>query len=363
MAYIGKSPQQGNYVVLDTISTASQNTYNLLNGGVAFTPESANHMIVSLNGVIQAPNTAFSVSGSTITFLPSSGTLSSADTIDFIMVLGNVLDIGTPSDSTVTNAKTNFVSSSSSAGLSIKGDGTTSGTGGVLQLNCSYNSHGIKLESPAHSAGQSYTLKFPTGNVTAGKVLKVDSVTGSGATGVGQLSFGDGGGLVKLLDATISSAVSYYDIDSTYINSTYDSYEVEFVLRSSSDNDHLLTNVFVGGSIPSGNIYAWTVNSQGDSAVASSSASSGMRVSRYSVGNETGAFIGGRMRMKNVNSTSFPYFQTGQSVCYSYSNGVFYGMSFAGGLILANRADVVNGLRFYYGANIESGTIKVYGIT
>ena len=159
MAYIGKSPAIGNFVKLDAISTSSTNTYNLTLDSVAFTPESANHMLVSLNGVIQAPLTSFSVSGSTITFLPSSGTLSSSDSIDFIMVYGNVLDIGTPSDSTVTNAKTNFVSTSSSAGLQIKGDGTTDGT---LQLNCSQNSHGIKLKSPPHSASASYTLTFPT---------------------------------------------------------------------------------------------------------------------------------------------------------------------------------------------------------
>ena len=205
MSYIGKTPTVGNFVKLDAITTSSTNTYNLLNGGVAFTPESANHMIVSLNGVIQAPSTAFSVSGSTITFLPSSGTLSSSDVIDFILVLGNVLDIGTPSDSTVTNAKTNFISTSSNAGLSIKGDGTTSGTGGQLQLNCSNNSHGIKLESPAHSAGQSYTLKFPTGNVTAGKVLKVDSITGSGTTAVGQLAFGSAGGILQVKGTSTSS--------------------------------------------------------------------------------------------------------------------------------------------------------------
>ena len=184
MSYIGKSPQVGNYIKLDAITTSSTNTYNLLNGGVAFVPESALHMLVSLNGVIQAPLTAYSVSGSTITFLPSSGTLSSSDTIDFILVLGNTLDIGTPSDSTVTNAKTNFVSTSSSAGLSIKGDGTTDGT---LQLNCSQNSHGVKLASPAHSAGQSYTLTLPTGNLTAGNVLKISSISGSGTTAIGQL--------------------------------------------------------------------------------------------------------------------------------------------------------------------------------
>tara|TARA_A100001515_G_scaffold42762_1_gene33738 strand:+ start:84 stop:1067 length:984 start_codon:yes stop_codon:yes gene_type:complete len=190
MAYIGKEPAIGNFVKLDAISTSSTNTYNLTLDSVAFTPESANHMLVSLNGVIQAPLTSFSVSGSTITFLPSSGTLSSSDSIDFIMVYGNVLDIGTPSDSTVTNAKTNFVSTSSAAGLQIKGDSTTAGT---LQLNCEQNSHGVKLRSPAHSSGQSYTLTLPTGNVTADKFLKVASVSGSGTTGIGQLSFDDAG--------------------------------------------------------------------------------------------------------------------------------------------------------------------------
>ena len=206
MAYIGKTPTVGNFVKLDAITTSSTNTYNLLNGGVAFTPESANHMIVSLNGVIQAPSTAFSVSGSTITFLPSSGTLSSSDTIDFILVLGNVLDIGTPSDSTVTNAKTNFVTTSSAAGLQIKGDNTTAG---AIQLNCEQNSHGIKLQSPAHSANQSYTLKFPTGNVTADKVLRVESITGSGTTAVGQLAFG---GTATTLTEVATTSGTYQDI-------------------------------------------------------------------------------------------------------------------------------------------------------
>ena len=62
-----------------------------------------------------------------------------------------------------------------------------------IQLNCESNSHGIKLTSPAHSANQSYELKFPTGNVTADKFLKVASVSGSGTTGIGQLSFADAG--------------------------------------------------------------------------------------------------------------------------------------------------------------------------
>ena len=60
---------------------------------------------------------------------------------------------------------------------------------GSIQLNCENNSHGIQLMSPAHSAGQSYVVKFPTGNITAGTFLKVDSISGSGTTATGQLSF------------------------------------------------------------------------------------------------------------------------------------------------------------------------------
>ena len=184
----------GNFIKLDDISTSSTNSYTLQHNSVNFSPESALHMMVSLNGVIQSPNTAFTVSGSTITFLPSSGTLSSSDSIDFIMVYGNVLDVGvatTVSDASITKAKMNLISDSSSAGLTIKGDGGSEN--GTLQLNCSQNSHGVKISSPAHSSGQSYELILPTGNVTADKFLKVASVSGSGTTGVGQLSFADAG--------------------------------------------------------------------------------------------------------------------------------------------------------------------------
>ncbi len=71
--------------------------------------------------------------------------------------------------------------------VTIRGDTNP----GSIQLNCEQNSHGIKLTSPAHSANQSYELKFPTGNVTADRFLKVASVSGSGTTGIGQLSFSE----------------------------------------------------------------------------------------------------------------------------------------------------------------------------
>ncbi len=103
MAYIGKQPTVGNFQICDAISVVNgQAAYTMQVGSVNVIPQSANHMIVSLNGVIQKPNSSFTVSGSTITF---SSNLVTNDVIDFIQILGDVLDLGVPSDATVTTAK------------------------------------------------------------------------------------------------------------------------------------------------------------------------------------------------------------------------------------------------------------------
>jgi len=103
MAYIGREPQIGNYQICDAISVVNaQAAYTMQVSSVNVIPESVNHMIVSLNGVIQKPGSSYTISSSTITF---SSNLATGDSIDFIYLLGNVLDLGTPSDSTVTTAK------------------------------------------------------------------------------------------------------------------------------------------------------------------------------------------------------------------------------------------------------------------
>ena len=103
MAYIGTKPTIGNFQICDAISVVNgQAAYTMQVGSVNVIPQSANHMIVSLNGVIQKPGSSFTVSGSTITFASN---LATGDAIDFIQILGDVLDLGTPSDATVTAAK------------------------------------------------------------------------------------------------------------------------------------------------------------------------------------------------------------------------------------------------------------------
>jgi len=63
-----------------------------------------------------------------------------------------------------------------------RGDGSS--TDGQIQLNCSQNSHGVKIKSPPHSANASYTLTLPNDTGTNGYALTTD---GSGVTSWTQL--------------------------------------------------------------------------------------------------------------------------------------------------------------------------------
>jgi len=104
MSYIGKTPLVGNYQICDALTTSATADYTLQVGGVNVSPQTANAMIVSLNGVIQGPGASrgFTVSGSTISF---NSALTSSDVIDFIYIFGDVLDVGTPTDDSITTAK------------------------------------------------------------------------------------------------------------------------------------------------------------------------------------------------------------------------------------------------------------------
>ena len=53
--------------------------------------------------------------------------------------------------------------------LTALGDGSSAD--GKIILNCSQNTHGVKIQAPAHSAGQSYTLILPTSTGSANQVL------------------------------------------------------------------------------------------------------------------------------------------------------------------------------------------------
>ena len=80
-------------------------------------------------------------------------------------------------DDAVTVAKVNLISTSSVPSLEAKG--TSGSTSGYIQLNCSENSHGIKLLGPPHSAAANYTLTLPNNDGDANQFLQTN---GSGVT-------------------------------------------------------------------------------------------------------------------------------------------------------------------------------------
>ncbi len=381
MAYIGKIPATGNFVKLDAISVVNgQAGYTMQSGSANFTPESANHMLVSLNGVIQSPSTSFTVSGSTITFASN---LVTGDVIDFIMVYGNVLDIGTPSDDTVSTAKlqanavttakitdanittakiandavdkdkVNLISTSSSAGLEVKGDGTSDG---YLQLNCSQNSHGIKLKSPPHSASASYTLTFPNNDGNADQVLTTN--------GSGVLSFADAGGgtHVLLSTTTVSSGVANVDITSN-IDSTYKRYMFDVIGMKCTDDQNINIRVF-NSSIETASVYCqFSVDGN-----QTSSSVGGVATQDTGVGITLGLSVGGasvehlnsRVFLNNPSETTFHKLIEFSSTYQDSSANSSYTAGFGS----CKDPQAITGIRFYPSSGtISAGVIKLYGIT
>ena len=212
MAYIGREPQIGNFQVCDAISTVNdQAAYTMQVGGVNVSPETANHMLVSLNGILQQPNSSFTVSGSTITFASN---LVTGDVINFIQILGSVLDLGVPSDSTVSTVK-------------IVDDAVTlakmaSGTDGNI---ISYDASGNPVAVATGTDGQVLTS------------------TGAGSPPV----FEDaGGGAHTLLSTTTISNVAQVDIEAN-IDSTYSKYYFKLSkLKCQTDDAYLLSRLKVG---------------------------------------------------------------------------------------------------------------------
>ena len=83
MAYLGRGIENlSDRVVLDSLTASATASYTLQLNSVNFVPSSAESLTVSLNGVIQAPISSYTVSGSTLTF---SSALTSSDSIDFII--------------------------------------------------------------------------------------------------------------------------------------------------------------------------------------------------------------------------------------------------------------------------------------
>ena len=108
MAYLGRGLDKiSNIEVLDNITFDGSSSYSITKGSVAFTPNSAQSCLISIDGVVQATN--FTVNSSTIDFGVA---VPSTSTCNFFLHYGTGV-MTVPSDGSVTTAKlgSNAVSS------------------------------------------------------------------------------------------------------------------------------------------------------------------------------------------------------------------------------------------------------------
>jgi len=197
MPFIGTQPRAGAYSVLDSITVTATDTFNLTLDGSAYYPQSPNHLLVSINGSIQAPVNSFTINGSQIIF---SENLLATDVIDFILALGDVLSIGTPSDGTVTNSKIVSLDASKLTGALPAIDG--SALTGIDALPSQTGSNGYFLTTDGSTASWAEVDALPSQTGNNGYYLTTDGSTASWA----ELSVGaSAGGVIWENSTTISS--------------------------------------------------------------------------------------------------------------------------------------------------------------
>lgn len=106
MAYLGQSPQIGNFVKLDDISylfDGNTSTFNTTVSTNAYTVSNPYATLVVGGGEVLNPEVDYNFNNATIVFstAPSSAWLNNFH----VIVYGDILDSGIPSDNTVTNDK------------------------------------------------------------------------------------------------------------------------------------------------------------------------------------------------------------------------------------------------------------------
>ncbi len=313
MAYIGREPQIGNFQVCDAISVVNgQAAYTMQVNSVNVSPETANHMLVSLNGVLQAPGSSYTVSGSTITFASN---LVTGDVINFIHILGSVLDLGVPSNDTVGAAQ-------------IKDD-LISGT-------------------TALAAEPADTDEFLVSD--AGVLKRIDYSLIKG-----------GGSHVLLATTNVTSGVAQVDFTSG-IDSTYKNYMISFTdVHPATDSVQLQMRYSISSTFKTDtNYYYGGIGRESDASVISfaDGTGSGFKLN-HNLGNAGDKSVSGNVILHNPSGTTFS--KMFQADATSVSAGSRGNKTIVGGFY--NSGSAVDGVRFYMSSgNIDLGTFKLYGI-
>jgi len=334
MSYIGNGPVVGAFKKCDAITTSSTATYNLTVSSVAVIPQSANHCIVSLNGVIQAPTSAFTVSGSTIVFNSS---LTSSDVVDFILILGDVLNVGTPSDDAVSTAK-------------IADDAVT-----LAKMAAGTDGQIITYDASGNPAA--------VGPGTDGQVL-----TSTGAGSPPAFEAAPGGGFTHLKTTTISSGTATVDFNhgsgGVVFDSTYNAYLFVFSdIHPQTDAQpfELTFSTDAGSSYISSNYaYAHKGNRTGTSDLTHQSASdSNIDCTSLVIGGAASESLSMQLWFHKPSGTDGAKMVSMQAA-HMDNDGNYAAVNSVGS---NSSTSAITGVRFKFGSgNIDRGTFTMFGV-
>ena len=196
--------------------------------------------------------------------------------------------------------------------------------------------------------------------------LKVDNIqTESGSAvitnGVIPSTLVSGIGMVKLFQGSATSAASY-EINSTYINSTYDNYIMFIDATPATDAQYLRMRFLHSDSAHTGSDYFYEAEVHSSSThTYDHDAADHIRTSYQTAGNATGEGLNLFCTLSQVNSTSRPTIVKGD---YTLVDGASsQGGTFNGGQDLGGRTNAITGIHLYFGSgNIIMNDFAIYGL-
>ena len=238
-------------------ATAGQTTFSGADNLGNTLAYDAGFVDVYLNGVKMVNGTDVTVTSGNSVVLASGA--SASDTVDIVGF--GTFSVASIAASAITSGTLNNDRLPSPT-LIVKGDGSSAD--GQIQLNCSQNSHGVKIKAPPHSAGQSYTLTLPQ-SITNGFFLKTD--------GSGNLSFADVPQPVSPTVANVSQTIA--PATATTITITGGNFvsipQVDFVngstgaiTRANTVSFSSATSLSVNVTLAAGNYYVRIENPDGN---------------------------------------------------------------------------------------------------
>ena len=211
MSYIGQRPVVGRYIKLDQISSGfngSNTGFSMTAGSQAVFPGTARNLLLSLGGVIQEPDTDFTISGSTLTFT----TPPVANTTFFGVIYGDMQATGTPSDGTVLPASIassghfkipQLTVNEDGADVDFRVEGDTEAN--LLFVDASTDRVGIGTSSPD---GLLHVLSGSAGSITAATDANDLVLEASTNVGISLLTANDSQARIKFGDPDANNAGS-----------------------------------------------------------------------------------------------------------------------------------------------------------